>query len=114
MCSRTRSSQRFLEMRNSFVHNISEVPGWNLQTRKGRDAAKKFLIELTMLAMAITSLFGCLFLVSAKDEFGTDLAEDSDMWRKEMARIIEKQFGPLARKILAGRRGKLVLVHSKD
>jgi hypothetical protein len=105
---------RFLEMRNSFVHNISEVPGWNLRTRKGREAAKKFLIELTMLAMAITGLFGCLFLVSAKDEFGKDLEEGSDMWRKEMARIMEMHFGTTARKILAGRRGKLVLVHSKD
>src|SRR5262245_1982109 len=102
-------------MRSVFVHNISEAPGWNLRTKKGRVAAKKFLIEFMMLAMAITCVFACLFVVSAKDEFGRDLVEEVHGTRfKEMSRMMELHFEPIARKILAGRRGKLALVHSAD
>src|SRR5262249_5204335 len=54
-------------------------------------------------------------LLSAKDEFGRDLVEEDDGPRfKEMSRMMEMHFGKIARKILAGKRGKLALVHSTD
>jgi hypothetical protein len=95
------------------------VPGWNLHTKGGREAAYKFLVELTMSGMAIASVFGSLFVVSAKDEFGIDLVQEvhgeklKDERFKAIARVMEN-FEPIARRILAGRRGKLVLVQSED
>ena len=94
---------KFLEMRNKFIHNPSEIPEWNLQTKEGRLAIKIFLAELSFSALAITSLFMTLFQVSAKDEFGVDLFEDQDKEKRAIAAILENQFGAKARRILAGR-----------
>jgi hypothetical protein len=93
----------FLEMRNKFIHNPSEIDGWNLQTKEGRLAIRIFLEELSGAAMAITVLFTTLLHVSAKDEFGVDLFEGHDDQKRAIAAILEKHFGAKARKILAGR-----------
>src|SRR5713226_5506895 len=45
---------RFLEMRNIFVHDVSEVPGWNLSTEQGRKVATDFLFELFALSLSVT------------------------------------------------------------
>jgi len=37
---------KFLSMRNTFAHNLKEVPGWNMETEEGMVAAQKFLGEL--------------------------------------------------------------------
>jgi hypothetical protein len=56
-----------------------------------------------------------LFVVSLKDEFGRGVAEEVHGARfKEMSPVMEMHFEPIARKILAGRRGKLALVHSAE
>ena len=95
----------FVKMRNTLVHNLSEVPGWNPRTKKGREAAFKFLVELAMLSFALTGVFTSLLLVSAKDEFGVDMIEeDDDPVRQSLARLIEKQFGPTAHMILAAKK----------
>src|SRR5206468_917726 len=60
---------QFLNMRNAFVHNHSEIPGWDLKTEEGRDVAWKFLVELAGTSLAITGLFTTLFSASAKDEY---------------------------------------------
>ena len=51
----------FLNMRNALVHNLDEVPGWDLDTKKGREFATKFLVELFTLSAEIAGvLFGPL------------------------------------------------------
>jgi hypothetical protein len=106
---------RFLEMRNTFVHNLSEVPGWDLNTEEGRKVARMFLAELAVTAIAITLLFTTLFSVSAKDEYGKDLFTQEEKREHEMIELMEKHFGATARKILAGRyRGPALVRPSKD
>ncbi len=105
---------RFLRMRNTFVHNLSEVPGWNLRTKEGRKVATEFLIELTMLAFGVTGVFMSLFAVSTKEDFGKDLLREGSVEEKRLISILETHFGPTARKILAGRYRKPALVYSKE
>jgi hypothetical protein len=95
-------------MRNSFVHDLSEVPGWDLSTEEGIKVAWEFLIELAALAVTVTGVFMTLFTVSARERFGAELIEGN----RQMS-LLEEHFGPTARKILAGRYRKPVLVHSK-
>ena len=47
----------FLRMRNQFVHDLAEVPGWDLNTIEGRNTSQLFFTELTMEALYITALF---------------------------------------------------------
>src|SRR5258706_3749096 len=47
-----RKLSHFLRMRNTFVHNASEVPGFDIRTEDGREVATKFLVELVLSAMA--------------------------------------------------------------
>ena len=102
----------FLKMRNTFVHNLSEIPGWDLETKDGRMAAKLFLGELCFLALAISALFITLFVVSAKDEFGVDLHKDHPEDIRSRVALLEKHLGNKARKLLAGRRNKHMFVRS--
>ncbi len=94
---------KFLEMRNKFIHNLKDVPGWDLDTEAGRETAKMFLAELSYSAIAITCLFMTLFSVSAKDDYGEDLFKDHDEEIRRRAAAIEEIFGANARKLLAGR-----------
>ena len=56
----------FLNLKNTFVHNLSEVPGWDLKTERGRKVAWTFLMELIFISQATTALFGTLYNVSAR------------------------------------------------
>jgi hypothetical protein len=100
---------RFLKLRNTFVHNLSEVPGgFKLTTEKGREGAMEFLAELLALAMLIAGVFVSVMKVSGRvkaDEASTDA--------KRLFSMMEEHFGPAARKILAGRTRKRLLVHSR-
>jgi hypothetical protein len=89
---------RFLTMRNTFIHNLSEVPGWDVRTEEGREVATKFLSELLALAFEVSGVFMSLFTVSAREELGENIIEGN-----QLMSLIEKQFGPIARKILAAR-----------
>ena len=89
---------RFFRMRNAFVHDFSEIPGWDLSTERGREIAIEYLVELIALALNVTGVFLSLFTVSAREDFGEELVEGNLLMDK-----IEKLFAPTARKILAGR-----------
>ena len=102
---------KFLEMRNTLVHNISAVPGWNLSTEEGDNIAKAFLYELAGTAVTITMLFITLFSVSAKDEYGVDLFKEEEQSKRNMVEALEKVFGTKARTILAGRNRGPVSIH---
>jgi hypothetical protein len=95
-------------MRNAFVHNLPEVPGFGLSTEEGREATAKFLVELLGLALGMTGVFTSLLTVSGKGKFRKDLIEGN-----RLISLMQEHFGPTARKILAGRYGKLTFVHSK-
>jgi hypothetical protein len=99
---------RFLKMRNTFVHNLSEIPGCDLSTEKGREIVIKYLVELIALAVNVTGVFLSLFTVSAREEFGEVLIEGNLLMSQ-----VEELFGPTARKILARRNRKPVLIRSK-
>ena len=50
-------------MRNTFVHNVDEVPGWSLDSDEGVAAAHSFLTELLRLNETVQAVF--LGLLSA-------------------------------------------------
>lgn len=106
------SLYRFLKMRNIFVHNVDEVPGWNLDTQQGRKIANVFLRELCMLAAFVASVFLTLPAVRAKMDFGKEV-KGSAAHQRAM-NLLEKHFGSVAREILEGRYRRPVLVHSKE
>jgi hypothetical protein len=89
----------FLRMRNQLVHELD----FDFQTEKRREQAELFLLELTFTAMAITLLLTAVFQVWAQDEHGVDFFEVEADQTQQIIKAIEKQFGPLAREILAGR-----------
>jgi len=102
----------FLKKRNQFVHNASEVPGWDLKTEEGREAALQFVVELTFAALSITGLGVALFQVRSKDYFGKEFfdADTLEALRserlRELLKVFEDRFGPDARKMLAMRSRK--------
>ena len=49
--------QKFLDYRNTFAHNLSEVPGWNLETDEGRQVAIAWLAELQQLTEQVCKIF---------------------------------------------------------
>jgi hypothetical protein len=53
----------YLGMRNTFVHNVDEIPGWSLSSDGGLDAAHSFLRELLRLDDIVQAVF--LGLMSA-------------------------------------------------
>jgi hypothetical protein len=50
-------------MRNTFVHNVDEVPGWSLNSDEGIAAAHSFLTELLRLNEIVQAVF--LGIISA-------------------------------------------------
>jgi hypothetical protein len=48
---------RFLEMRNTLVHRVTEIEGWNLSNESGREAAVRFLGELGWLSVQVMKIF---------------------------------------------------------
>src|SRR5262249_18436353 len=91
------SLYRFREMRNIFIHNLSEIPGWNILTADGRDIATKFLFELIFRSYAIAGVFMTLPAVSAKVDFNKDLFADADANERTLGEMLEKKFGSKAR-----------------
>ena len=47
---------RFLNARNVFAHRLDDVPGWDLRSKEGRDAAHVFLTELIRSATFISKV----------------------------------------------------------
>jgi hypothetical protein len=48
---------KFLEMRNTFVHNIDEIPGWSLDSEDGIAVAHRFLSELDRVSGIVQGVF---------------------------------------------------------
>jgi hypothetical protein len=48
---------RFLGMRNTFVHNVDEIPGWSLNSDEGISTAHSFLRELLRLDEIVQAVF---------------------------------------------------------
>jgi hypothetical protein len=44
-------------MRNTFVHNLEEIPGWSLHTEKGMAVARTFLSKLLHVTDIVLSVF---------------------------------------------------------
>jgi hypothetical protein len=66
---------QFLEMRNTFVHNLDEIPGWSIHTEEGMVVARTFLSEFLRVTEIVLSVFWGLV---------SSWAEDNDMNFKEM------------------------------
>jgi len=89
----------FLKMRNRLVHGFD----FELRTEHGSEAAKLFLLELSLRALGTTGLVTALFQVWARDEHDTEFFEVEDEHTRQIIKTFEKQFGSMAREILAGR-----------
>lgn len=50
----------FLTMRNQFVHNLSDIPGWDTHTEEGQKIALKFVNDLFHLSQALLKIFAAL------------------------------------------------------
>lgn len=94
---------RFLKMRNTFVHNLSEVPGWNLDTEEGQEASARFLFELISLSLGITGVLASLLTISMREEFGEELAEGN-----QILAFLEKSHGETARGLFLGMNRKRI------
>jgi uncharacterized protein YutE (UPF0331/DUF86 family) len=95
----------FLKMRNQLVHDLSSIPGWDLNTEKGRETARRFLTELAILATAVSGLCIALFQIWARDEFDEEFYNEEffvDETQRQLAKLLGQQFGGLARELLAG------------
>lgn len=55
--------EEFLEKRNIFIHNISDIPGWKLASKDGRAVAHQFVGRLIELNNKVLKVF--IGLVSA-------------------------------------------------
>jgi len=102
-------------MRNTLVHNLEEIPGWDgLETEEGQQAALRFLVELAFASMSVTALFGMLMHVSAKEDYGVVLFKTEEEKDQQIFAIIESQFGPIARDLLKQRYRKPSVVPRKS
>ena len=89
---------RFLKLRNTFIHNISEIPGSTSRSEEGRAAITRMVLELIVLSFNITGVFVTLLNVGSRDEFGEDLIE-----RNAIIELLEKHYGEIARQIWSAR-----------
>jgi hypothetical protein len=82
----------FLKNRNTFAHSMSFLPGWNLKTKAGREAAVKFLDRYSWELTQVQNIF----LAFAREEdirLGrrTPIPEGSESFFA----IIDKQYVPI-------------------
>jgi hypothetical protein len=89
----------FLRMRNRLIHEFD----FNFSTEMGRKEARLFLSELSVAALAIFALMTAIFQAWALDEHGVDLFEVEAEETRRIIKLMGKQFGSLAREVLAGR-----------
>jgi hypothetical protein len=94
---------KFRSMRNTFVHNISEVPGANFRTAEGQQALLMFVAELLMLSSAISFTMVAAFSIAIRDELGEEIVPAHMVEEKELMVMLEKYFGKKARALLKGR-----------
>lgn len=47
----------FLEMRNTLIHNVDEVPGWDREAPKGQKVAYEFLAKYLHLSEVVIGVF---------------------------------------------------------
>jgi len=69
--------------------------------------------EVAFVSLAISALFLTLLKVSAKDERSIDVSELVDQTDHQFGELLEKQFGGMARKLLAKRYRRPKLVYSR-
>jgi hypothetical protein len=89
---------RFLEMRNTLIHNLDEISGgWSLDNEQGRDLARKFLSEFGRVMNTVVSVF--LGLVrSWQEQVGMndrDIGIPPDPWLAD----IDAKYKPLVEDI---------------
>lgn len=74
--------QKFLDYRNTFAHNLSEVPGWNLETDEGRKIAIAWLAELYQLTEQVTKIFWGLIRAWEKEhDYPHPIAGEDDFFK---------------------------------
>jgi hypothetical protein len=85
--------RQFLEMRNSFIHSLDEIPGWSLDDEHGLNTAENFLAEFLNVIEIVQSVF--LGLVrSWQEQIGMsdrDIGISPHSWIAE----IDAKFKPL-------------------
>lgn len=87
--------ERFLNHRNAFVHNLEEVPEWNLKTREGCMAADAFLTKLHNESKEVHLLFlGILNAWKIQTENETSAEEEACVAKlsKYQSPIIKRKY----------------------
>jgi len=52
-----RTLRDFLDRRNTFIHRLSNVPGWDLQSSKGRRIAEQYVSALAVQSQTLMCVF---------------------------------------------------------
>ena len=84
----------FLEDRNRFIHALSEINGFDIDSPEGRDVANKFLSRLAFEAEKVTKYFVGFILTWSRNvgiSYEAKLSEDENM----QLLLIEKQYGSM-------------------
>jgi hypothetical protein len=79
----------YLESRNTFVHRLGDIPGWDLGSPTGRRVAMTFLMDLVRRSTRVLFVFGALARLWAKE---AKIKVDFD---HEFLQELEAKYGPL-------------------
>ena len=89
--------QDFLDYRNTFIHKLQDVPGWDLETEQGTRIAEEFVSRLASLNETVLFSF-CGFLRAWQKQVKLDvpIPEGAD----EIFVQIDRYYTPLIDKVV--------------
>lgn len=91
----------FLEKRNTFVHDLSEVPGWDLTSPEGCSVAKQFLLRFFNISADVLVVIGAFARQWAKQ---ANIRVELD--DHPILRAIDETYGPLVDQIFSEKTGE--------
>lgn len=92
----------FLEHRNIFIHRLSDVPGFNLDTKNGQDVAEQFLRKLNGEAMTVSKIFAAFtqHWLETTEIDETIREVESDFYNSDFYRSLDADILPYVGKLV--------------
>jgi hypothetical protein len=87
---------QFLTMRNAFVHNLSDVPGWDSDSDEGCAHSMKFVNQLFSLSQTVLKVFTGV-IRSWQEQVKSDLPVPENAFFKE----VDAKYTPLVHAMFA-------------
>jgi hypothetical protein len=89
--------KQFLEDRNTFVHDLTRIPGYNLGTEEGLQAGIDFIIKLTAQAEHVRNVFSGFArnigrILNGKDDTDFNIANLDDDKFYELTALMAIRF----------------------